>query len=101
MNNGRRGSDAKSFPLHLIKGCEVLRDQESLDLLLPGSIILCEIKEYEGKYLLVRTGRCCSGWFDFFIDRGDQDFNLVPNDDWTPELPVILIYSAPEYEEDF
>jgi hypothetical protein len=56
-----------------------ITEKRDLDALPTGSVIACEIAEYTGLYALTNTDPCCSGWHD------------EVNDDFTPELPAIVI----------
>lgn len=70
--------------------------QEDLDLLPTGSIIVCEIAEYYGAYVLTNIADCCSGWHEFTVL---ENGTIECGDDWTPELPAVVIVCG-EFEVD-
>lgn len=61
---------------------------DELECLPEGTVIRCEIEEYEGLYELTNPEGCCGGWHDFVrLDDG----SLEIGDDYTPELPAVIV----------
>jgi len=68
----------------------VCKTPEELEALPIGSIIFGQIEEYTGHYLLVK-GMPNPWWFTFDVLMESGEIEIV--DDYTPELPVLVLYS--------
>jgi hypothetical protein len=73
-------------PINADKGVTIT-SQEALDALPEGSVIQCEVAEYDGVYNLTNADPCCTGWHTFEVFDGDVE--VV--DDFTPVLPARVI----------
>jgi hypothetical protein len=77
--------------------------QAEVDALPAGSIIACEIVEYEGDYVLIKANCCGYSWHTFSVDEFTE---IIIDDDFTPALPVnvliegVVIGDDEDYEDD-
>jgi hypothetical protein len=72
-----------------------LTTKEQLDDLPEFSIIVAEIEEYAGAHVLTKYSACCSGWHTFAIV---DDGTIEPLDDFTPQLPAVLLVEGERWE---
>jgi hypothetical protein len=89
----------------LAEYASVCKTPTELEALPNGSIIFGQIEEYTGHYLLVKDDLAwadsggpygeadliCPSWFTFDILMESGEIEIV--DDYTPELPVLVLYS--------
>ncbi len=73
-----------------------LTTQEQLDDLPEFSIIVADIEEYEGSHMLTKYSGCCPGWHTFTIV---DDGTIEPIDDWTPQLPAVLLIEGERWDD--
>ena len=76
----------------LAEYASVCKTPEELDALPNGSIIFGQIEEYTGHYLLVKGDELCPLWFTFDVLMESGEIEIV--DDFTPELPVLVLKSS-------
>jgi len=84
----------------------VCKTPAELEALPNGSIVFGQIEEYTGHYLLVKddlawadlrgpygeANLMCPSWFTFDVLIESGEIEIV--DDYTPELPVLVLHSS-------